>query len=142
MRNPPPVPSDNTVVHVLAVQSSNEDRQALGSIFPSSNWRLWMAKNIRAAVAQLNRKTPFALVLCDGDIGASTWKELLSAIQELHDPPLMIVASHHADERLWAEALNLGAYDVLAKPLDAQETQRSFSSAWMRWANRSKRPAA
>ena len=30
--------------------------------------------------------------------------------------PLVIVASHLADDQLWAEALNLGAHDVLAKP--------------------------
>jgi hypothetical protein len=34
------------------------------------------------------------------------------------------VTSRLADERLWAEALNLGAWDVLAKPFDADEVIR------------------
>jgi len=34
------------------------------------------------------------------------------------------VTSRLADERLWAEALNLGAYDVLAKPFDSTEAMR------------------
>jgi len=44
-----------------------------------------------------------------------------------------MVASRFADERFWAEALNLGAYDVLAKPFDAEEVNRTLTSAWMRW---------
>ena len=41
-----------------------------------------------------------------------------------------------ADERLWAEALNLGAYDVLAKPFDRTEVMRVVSMAWMHWSAR------
>jgi DNA-binding NtrC family response regulator len=44
------------------------------------------------------------------------------------------VTSRAADERLWAEALNLGAYDVLAKPFDPTEVCRIVSLAWMHWA--------
>jgi DNA-binding response OmpR family regulator len=38
-----------------------------------------------------------------------------------------------ADDHLWAEVLNLGGYDVLAKPFDGCELFRALSSAW--WAN-------
>jgi DNA-binding response OmpR family regulator len=39
----------------------------------------------------------------------------------LTDPPLLIVSSRLADEHLWAEALNLGVFDVLAKPFQSEE---------------------
>ena len=42
-------------------------------------------------------------------------------------------------ERLWAEALNLGAYDVLAKPYDPTEVVRSVSLAWLQWTSRRER---
>ena len=51
----------------------------------------------------------------------------------LPDPPLLIVTSRLADERLWAEALNLGAWDVLAKPFAAEETIRIVSVARQHW---------
>lgn len=38
-----------------------------------------------------------------------------------------------ADDSLWAEALNVGAYDVLAKPLDRTEVTRVLSLAWLHW---------
>ena len=42
------------------------------------------------------------------------------------------MASRFADDYLWVEALNLGAYDVLAKPFDITELTRSLSLAWLR----------
>ena len=50
----------------------------------------------------------------------------------LPNPPLVIVTSIHADEFLWAEALNLGAHDVIAKPLNKMELIRTLSLAWIR----------
>jgi DNA-binding response OmpR family regulator len=42
-------------------------------------------------------------------------------------------SSRQQSDRLWAEALNLGAWDVLAKPFDPTEVIRSVKSAWQRW---------
>ena len=44
-------------------------------------------------------------------------------------PPLQIVTSRLANDRLWAEALNLGAYDVLPRPFDPAEVLRSVGMA-------------
>jgi len=52
------------------------------------------------------------------------------------DPPPLIVTSRLADERLWAEVLNLGAFDVIAKPFDRMETMRVISAAWRAWGGR------
>jgi DNA-binding response OmpR family regulator len=58
---------------------------------------------------------------------------LLAEVSTLPDAPLLIVTSRLADEQLWAEALNLGAYDVLAKPFDTEEVIRVLSLAWLHW---------
>jgi FixJ family two-component response regulator len=47
----------------------------------------------------------------------------------LDTPPPLIVTSRHADNRLWGEVLNLGGFDVLAKPLDEDEVRRVVESA-------------
>ena len=46
------------------------------------------------------------------------------------------MTSRLADERLWAEALNLGAWDVLAKPFDTNEVIRTVSIAGQHWRDR------
>jgi hypothetical protein len=37
------------------------------------------------------------------------------------------------DARLWAEVLNLGGYDLLAKRFDASEVNRAVDSALRNW---------
>ena len=67
---------------------------------------------------------------------------MLVRFTELSNPPLLVVASRLADDRLWVEALNLGAYDVLAKPYVSREVVRTFSCAWLRWQVHSRAAAA
>ena len=74
-----------------------------------------------------------ALVLCDRDLFPGSWKEILHGIKRMSNPPLLVVTSRLADEQLWAEALNLGAYDVLAKPFEVTEVNRVLSLAWLHW---------
>ena len=50
------------------------------------------------------------------------------------------MSSRLADDRLWAEALNLGAWDVLAKPFEKSEVLRAVSTAWLDWKNKQKIP--
>jgi DNA-binding response OmpR family regulator len=45
------------------------------------------------------------------------------------------VTSRVADDSLWAEVLNLGAYDLLMKPFDLTEVFRVVSLAWRHWKN-------
>jgi hypothetical protein len=53
-------------------------------------------------------------------------------IRSFQDPvPIpLIVASRLADDKLWAEVLNLGGSDVLALRFDHDEVIRSVSLAW------------
>ena len=76
------------------------------------------------------------MVLCERDLAPESWREMLEHLRQMDDPPLLVVISRLADERLWAEALNLGAHDVLAKPFDASEVTRILSLAWLRWRHR------
>jgi DNA-binding response OmpR family regulator len=82
------------------------------------------------------RKAKVPVVVCESDLQPGTWKEVLEELRTLPDPPYLIVTSRVADERLWAEALNLGAYDVLAKPFDGMEVTRIVNMAWLRWKSR------
>ena len=70
------------------------------------------------------------IVISEGDLPWGSWQTILQITSLVAEPPLLIVASRFADERLWAEALNLGAWDVLAKPFDAEEVLRVVASAW------------
>jgi DNA-binding NtrC family response regulator len=57
------------------------------------------------------------------------WKDLLSRIVITPEPPPMVVIADPSERSVWAEAINLGAYDVIAKPLDKREAAYIISRA-------------
>jgi DNA-binding response OmpR family regulator len=69
-------------------------------------------------------KRQFALVVCEAALPDGNWTSVLTKLQTLDGPPRLIVASALADDRLWAEVLNHGGYDVLAKPFVTEEVAR------------------
>lgn len=119
-------------VQVLAVSPFESDHTSLAHIFSHSAWSIDAARSIKQAVAKLS-VSPTPVVLCEESLPDGSWKDLLSLSQRLPDPSYLVVASQHADDRLWAEVLNLGAYDVLAKPFDSREVYRSIGLAWRHW---------
>jgi DNA-binding response OmpR family regulator len=76
------------------------------------------------------------IVISERDLPDGNWKDVLGSATARNDPPVVIVTSRLADERLWAEVLKLGGYDVLAKPFDCTEVHRTISLAWQHWENR------
>jgi DNA-binding NtrC family response regulator len=117
---------------VLAVSLSSDDRRALKNIFAGLGWRLTsvatLAQGLRQAGSQAVR-----VVVCERDLPDGNWQLLLDKVRALAHPPRFIVASRLADESLWAEVLNLGGYDLLATPFDADEVHRVVSHVVDSW---------
>jgi hypothetical protein len=114
---------------LIAGFPSGEERFSLKNMLGGRNWDLRFTGTLERARAAL-RAFPTAAVLSEtGFSGGYSWKDLLGAIQEVVNPPPLIVASRLADERLWAEVLNFGCYDLLARPFDETEVLRVMSMA-------------
>jgi DNA-binding response OmpR family regulator len=102
---------------------------------PGTQWNLAVTEDLPEAAVRLeNQGVP--IILCERESLSGTWKDVLERVRTFAVPPLLIVASRTADEYLWAEALNLGAYDVLSKPYRPTEVVRVLSMAWLHWMNR------
>ena len=132
--------SPSEILTVLSISPLDEDQLELLPIFGHSSWILFTARNIRSALALLEERD-ISVVLCERDLRPGKYTEVLEHLKALPNSPSMIVASRVADDRLWAEALNLGAWDVLAKPLIRTETIRSIKSGWQHWHDQRARPA-
>lgn len=123
-------------VRVLSVSPVAEDHVALSRMLavahdpngPALTWALHPATSIESAKTFLDTLA-FDIVVSERDLAPDTWKDVLRNISALRDPPFLVVTSRLADDYLWAEALNLGAWDVLAKPFDASEVARVLLSA-------------
>jgi len=115
----------------LLISPFEQDHKVLQSLFTEKGWNLHGAGSLESAL-KLLRQGVVSLVITEKDLPVGNWKDVLGAVLHLSNSPLVVVSSLHADDYLWAEALNLGAYDVLTKPIERMEAIRVFNSAWAR----------
>ena len=113
---------------VLVVSSVPKDHESLRRILGRTH-RTYNAGSCRQALDYLSRGG-IAIVLCDYDLPDGTWLDILHFIQREVDPPLLIVTTRVVDGRLWGEVINLGGFDVLAKPFEANEVEHVIKTAW------------
>ena len=116
---------------ILAVFPVRDDRTTLMHIFGGSTWKLLFTCTLR--------KTQTALSVLPGVVISGVrlsdghgWSDLLREMKTMDCPPPLIVSDRLADERLWAEVLNLGGYDLLVQPFDAKEVHHAVSTACRR----------
>lgn len=126
----PEIP-DRTGV-VLLASPADDDHCSLQRIFRQSAWRVADVYTCQDAMDYF-REHVVAVVICERDMPDGSWVDLFETLSLQTHSPLMIVVSRLADERLWAEVLNRGGYDVLAKPFEPKEVTYSVASAWRHW---------
>ena len=119
-------------VRVLAISHSSRDLRKLREIIGHSNWVLRTTSTYGEAVELLHEDVS-PVVITERDLPPYSWKDVLRELASMTNPPRLIVASENADAQLWGEVLNLGAYDVLPKPLASAELFATVSSAWRAW---------
>jgi DNA-binding NtrC family response regulator len=84
------------------------------------------AVTVKEAASKLETDS-FQTVLTEATLEDGTWLDLLQLSRSLDT--LLIVTHPWADVRFWAEAINMGAYDVLAQPFNRMEVRRVLGSA-------------
>jgi DNA-binding response OmpR family regulator len=130
------IPASQTTpenITLLAICPNQEDRQSLEKILDNGRWTIQGAPSLREATSLLQGKPN--LILCEKDLPDGTWKDVFREARDLDNPPAFVVVSRLADERLWAEVLNLGGFDVLLKPFERSEVLRVMGMAFRHWKN-------
>ena len=120
-----------SVISVLVASPFAEDLEAFRLAFRAFglDWRLVAVRDCREAWAALHRDSVDVVVVEEEFPDGIAWRDLIREIAEMRGCQAVIVASRLADERLWAEVLNLGGYDLLAKPFDRDELVRVIAMA-------------
>jgi DNA-binding response OmpR family regulator len=120
--------SNRAAAGVLLVGPFDEDLTSLLRILDCSDWNIYWYKTCAEAVSSLARNE-ISVVLCECDLPDGNWKDLLACLACFANPAPLIVTSRLADDFLWAEVLNLGGYDLLVKPFNAEEVMRTLYRA-------------
>ena len=132
IRSTDTLPLPDVPVTVLLVSGQPADRRSLQQILARSCWKLQVSATCAEGLALLRQKR-VPVVICDAGQSDTDWRLLLNGMSDLPSRSALIVSSRLADERLWAEVLNLGGYDVLSTPFDRREVLRACFLAWQNW---------
>ena len=139
----PPASHPPGTITVLSYSPAENDhavleetfRQSSLTLYPNCRLALHRSRKLASTIVAV-REQSIPIVVCDLDGHPEAWQEILRATRELSAPPCVIVTSRNADDRLWADLLNGGAFDLLSKPFDQSNVIRILHSAWVHWQNR------
>jgi DNA-binding NtrC family response regulator len=111
---------------VLLVAAESAERARLQAILQEANCRVLLCARGRDALELVEFAS---VVICEAPLPDCSWQEILHKTQHRERPPAVIVTSTRTSGTRWAEALNLGAYDVIAQPVLADEALRVVRGA-------------
>ncbi len=117
-------------VKILSVSAAAEDHAALRRLLRGVCCRVAAASTCRTALRRLSHGR-ITIVVCESSLPDGTWRDILNHLGGV-EAPFLIVTSKLADEALWAEVLNLGGFDVIAKPFNAREARHVLETACLR----------
>lgn len=117
---------------------SSDDMESLREIFQTSLWQLTPAADLNALRRQLGSSEPGVVITSPDLACGATWRDVV----ELCGATKVIVAASGPRRQLWAEALSLGAWDILSTPFVAAEVRRMIPSAWRAYQAPVQRPHA
>ncbi len=119
-------------IRVLAITTDDRDKRALAACSVRGHWDLVMTGACEEAL-EIVKKGGAAVILYDRDLPGLDWRDALRLLADANPPCPVILTSPVNDGYLWGEVIRRGGYDVLAKPLEEDQTVRFVNLAWSLW---------
>jgi DNA-binding NtrC family response regulator len=116
---------------ILFISGRPEDARRLVEMLDALPIQVEHVNSVRKAAIHL-RQVNYDVILTEASLPDGGWMDVLHLVRESSHEPEVIVTDPQADARFWAEALNLGAYDLLAQPFYAPEVRRILYNACTR----------
>lgn len=120
----------NARITILSISQTPEDHNTLRHLLNGGTCQIVTADTC-ASAWRLLRDERISIVVCDTELPDGTWRNILDYTQACVEKPFLIVASHIVDERLWAEVLNLGGFDLIAKPFAPPDARHVLETAYL-----------
>ena len=120
---------------ILFVSGHPDDARRLSRMLHSLPIALDHVETLQQSYAKL-QQNDYDVILTEASLPDGRWKDALHLARQFQQAPEVIVTDPQADARFWAEALNLGAYDLLAQPFYEPEVRRILYNACSRVGSR------
>lgn len=115
--------------NVVLISRDVADHEAVRSALQGSFLRL-------VSIVSLSDRMPpvedAGIILWDAEFRAESWKTMLAWLKTMPHRPRFVLLTSVPNTTLWAEAINVGADDVLAKPLAPAEIRHVISCGELR----------
>jgi DNA-binding NtrC family response regulator len=102
-------------IEVLVISSELEHRRALVDILNREQWDTICASTVNEC-EELFARRDVALVFCERELPDGTYRDVLRTIRSLNTNVPLVVTSRLADWDEYLEALQEGAFDLIASP--------------------------
>src|SRR5205085_9585516 len=119
---------------ILFLSGRSADAQSVSAMLQNLPLILHHATSLQQARAELQSEE-YGLIVTETRLSDANWLDVLQLARECPHEVKVIVTDGQADSRLWAEALNLGAYDLLAQPFYESEVRRILYNACSQRSN-------
>jgi len=113
---------------ILFVSGHPDDARRLSRMLQSLPLTVDHVETFQQAHAKL-QQDDYGVILTEAALPDGYWPDALDLARQCEQEPEVIVTDPQADARFWAEALNLGAYDLLAQPFYEPEVRRILYNA-------------
>ncbi|MEO6874689.1 MAG: sigma-54 dependent transcriptional regulator [Opitutaceae bacterium] len=114
--------------NILLVDDDERLRVAAGKVLAGGGYRVANVASGRAALDWLKQRA-VALVICDLRLPDLDGLALLKEIRELRPEAEVVMITGHGSVEQAVEAMRLGAYDFIEKPLDATALLKTAAKA-------------
>ena len=115
-------------IPIVALVSCDQDRDALTHIAARERWDLHLAESCEDAHFTASQLSAPVIVF-DRDWPGAAWRNVVQNLASSAHQPCVILLTSVADEYLWQELIGCGGYDMLAKPLRAEDAARSSAAS-------------
>lgn len=119
------------ISRILFISGRHEDARQISQMLRSLPLALEHAESLHQARAKL-WQTEFEVVLTEAKVPDGNWLDVLHLVRACPQEIEVIITDPQADARLWSEALNCGAYDLIAQPFYEPEVRRILQNACTR----------
>jgi len=124
----PPLLAEPKPVKVLAICPRDNDHLLLRMAAFHDGWNLTLVRSYADGFSHL-RRGGYAIVLYDADLPAPDWRQALQRLASPTYDRMVILMSSRTGDEVWRKAMELGAFDVIEKPILGTELLAMVSDA-------------